>query len=123
MKYVGDLIVVDGKTWHWCKRHKKEGVYDDLFVTHREDDHDDWLDRKNKWKNKKRQATAPTTTSTSGATPLAYKLTLSNNLKAAMITNFQCTADQADKLWSEVVQDSVKQGARVVGGTHFYNMD
>ena len=108
MKYVGDSIVVDGKTWHWCKRHKKEGVYDGLYVTHREDDHDDWLDRKNNWKNKKRSATAPTTTSTSGATPSADKLTLSNNLKAAMITNFQCTADQAEKLWSEVVQDSVK---------------
>ena len=108
MKYDGDSKVVDGKTWYWCKRHKQDGVYDGLYVTHKEEDHDDWLAKKSHWNKKKRSAPAPSTTSTSGSTPSADKLTLSNNLKAAMITNFQCTSDQAEKLWSEVVQDSVK---------------
>ena len=34
------------------------------------------------------------------------KLTLSNNLKAALVTNFNCSEADANSLWSEVVQNS-----------------
>ena len=43
----------------------------------------------------------------SGANPSTDKLTLSNNLNAAMITNFQCTSEQVDKLWFQVAQGPV----------------
>ena len=107
-KFDGDSKVVAGKTWHWCKRHTQEGVYDGLYVTHKQEDHDVWVDCRKNWnKNKKPSAGAPSDSNKSGSTPSADKLTLSNNLKAAMVTNFQCTSEQAEKLWSEVVQDSV----------------
>ena len=34
------------------------------------------------------------------------KLTLSNNLKAAMVANFNCSEAEVNKLWPDVVQDS-----------------
>ena len=109
MKFDGNVSkVVAGKTWHWCKRHIQEGVYDGLYVTHKQEDHDDWVELRKNWnKNKKPSAGAPSDSNKSGSTPSADKLTLSNNLKAAMVTNFQCTSEQAEKLWSEVVQDLV----------------
>ena len=34
------------------------------------------------------------------------KLTLSNNLKASMVVNFNCSESEANKLWSNIVQNS-----------------
>ena len=66
------------------------------------------MDRKKNFnKNKKPPATTPSDTASSGDASTTRKLTLINSIKAAMITNFQCTSEQAEKLWSEAVQDSV----------------
>ena len=105
----GDTKVVDGKTWYWCPRHVLEGVYDGLYVTHPPGDHDAWADRKRNWRKNKSSSGQSSSGNASGANPSSTdRLTLSNNLKAAMVTNFQCTSEQAERLWSEVVQDSVK---------------
>ena len=69
------------------------------------DKHDEGVERKNNGWNKNKPSS---TTAESGNNPTNDRLTLSNNLKAAMITNFQCTSEQAEKLWSKVVQDLVK---------------
>ena len=75
--------------WHWCKKHKQQEVYDGLYITHRPEDHDAWVDRKKNWNTKKK----PSYTASSGDASATSKLTLSNNLKAVMITNFQCTLE------------------------------
>ena len=99
----GDSKEVDGELWWWCPKHKVDGVYDGLYVKHKPEDHDDWLARKKKSKQAKRDG-APSLQNSSQNTN-AKRLTLSNNLKAAMMSNFQCSEQQADKLWSEVVQN------------------
>ena len=109
MKKDGDSKTMDGKTWYWCPRHVQEGLYDGLYVTHRPEDHDAWADRKRNWKKNKSSSGQSSSGNASGDNPSSTdRLTLSNNLKAAMVTNFQCTSEQAERLWSEVVQDSVK---------------
>ena len=108
LHFDGDSKLVDGKMWYWCKKHKQEGLYDGLYVTHRPEDHDAWVDRKKNWnKRKKPSMNTPSGTASSSDASATSKLTLSNNLKAAMITNFQCTSEQAERLWSEVAQDSL----------------
>ena len=32
----------DGKTWWWCPHHKKEGLFDGLYMTHKPSEHDEW---------------------------------------------------------------------------------
>jgi len=49
----GKEKVVNGKTWHWCPHHKMKGVYDGMYVGHPEDENDEWLERKKRWKKKK----------------------------------------------------------------------
>ena len=84
-------------------------MYNGLYVTHRPKDHDDWADCKRNWRNNKSSSGQSLSGTASGNNPSSTdKLTLSNNLETAMVTNFQCTSEQAERLWSEVVQDSVK---------------
>ena len=50
----GDSVFRDGKTWYWCSKHKKEGLFDGLYMPHKECDHDEWAkNRKEYWKSKK----------------------------------------------------------------------
>jgi len=37
----------EGKTWHWCSKHKSDKFkYDGLYVTHKEEEYRNWLKRK-----------------------------------------------------------------------------
>ena len=75
-----------------------------MYVTHQPDKHDEWVVRKTSWGKKKSiSATYKSASTTSTST---QKLALSPDLKAAMIANFQCIHEEADKLWSNVVQNS-----------------
>ena len=79
-----------------------EGVYEIIYVKHLEDKHDKCVERKKGWKRIERPTSdAPLST----ATPNSQKLALSNNLKAAMVTNSNCTEAQANTVLSEVVQN------------------
>ena len=100
----GPTKVVDGKTWYWCPHHKREGLYDGMYVTHPPDKHDEWQERKTSWGKKK--SASNTSTPASAASTSAQKLGLSSDLKATMVANFQCTQEEADKLWSDAVQNS-----------------
>ena len=75
-----------------------------MYVTHTPDKHDEWLERNTSW-GKKKSASA-TSTSASTTSTSTQKLALSSDLKAAMVANFQCTQEEADKLWSDAVQNS-----------------
>ena len=106
IKFDGKEKTVDGVLWYWCSKHVMDEVYDGMYVKHHEDKHDEWLERKKGgWKKGSKDITTSNGSQSSDA-DTAPKLTLSNNLKAAMVTNFNCSEAQANSLWSEVVQNS-----------------
>ena len=39
------------KDWYWCPHHKKEGQYNDLYMTHKPEDHNAWQERKDRYKS------------------------------------------------------------------------
>ena len=88
---------------YWCTHYKMGGVYDGMYPGP-EDEHDKWLERKNKWKKNKGKNTSDNPLP--NPDPNLMKLTLSNNLKASMVTNFNYTEADENKLWLEVVQNS-----------------
>ena len=53
-KNVGPSCERDGATWWWCPHHKKPGLFDGLYMTHKPEDHDAW--RKKKYPNKQSRA-------------------------------------------------------------------
>ena len=92
------------RLWYWSPHHKRDSKYYGMYVAHPPDKHDKWLERKKSW-GKKRSTTA---TSTPASTTLTatQKLGLSSDLKAAMVANFQCTQEEADKLRLDAVQNN-----------------
>ena len=96
--------IVDSKKWYWCPHHKKEGVYDGMYVTHPPEKQDEWIKQKNNWG--KRKSTTTNSTLASERSIPDRKLGLISNLKAAMVASFQCTQEEADKLWLDAVQNS-----------------
>ena len=105
IKFEGKEKTVDSDMWYWCSKHVMDGVYDGMYVKHSEEKHDEWLERKKGWKKGSKDTATSNDAQTTGVdtTP---KLTLSNNLKAALVTNFNCSEADANSLWSEVVQNS-----------------
>ena len=48
-KSFGDKIFKDGRQWFWCNHHKNTaGGYDGLYVTHPEEKHGEWKERKDR---------------------------------------------------------------------------
>ena len=90
-----ESVTRDGKTWHWCTKHKKEGLFDGLYMPHKECDHDEWAKQKNEyWKNKK--------SSNSTNADKSANLTLSDSLKQALMTEANMTEEQAAACWTKV---------------------
>ena len=100
----GASKAVDGETWWWCPHHVQEGVYDGLYVKYPPEKHEEWVEHKKNYKKNRSSNQASTSSATSKSSK--PKLALSNSLKDAMVTNFQCTQEQADCLYSKVVQNS-----------------
>jgi hypothetical protein len=100
-KSLGDSVHCDGKEWHWCSKQHNNGK--GMYVRHKEEDHLGW--NANKKSNKSKPSNNQSTTSSkSNLNDSKPSMTLSDNLKAAMVSQFRCTESDADKLWSEVVQ-------------------
>ena len=94
-------ITKDGQTWHWCPRHKVEGQYDGLYVTHSPADHDKVMaQRKENYQNR-RNKKDKTKTSGQKSGGDKQRLTLSNNLIACLLTHSTLTSAQADALIQE----------------------
>ena len=104
MKKTEDIIQQHGKTWYWCPHHKVEGSYDGLYVTHKPDEHDEWKKnkfqfRRNKFsRDKKMDAEEDKSEDESSE----KKLTISDNLKAALLTHCDLTGAQIN----EIIQDA-----------------
>ena len=110
MKKVGPSITVDGKTWWWCPEHKFPGKYDGLYVNHKPEQHADWKANKDKDSKarKERNSTPSDNNNSNSKDTTDTKLTLSENMKAAMVTNFNCTSEEASQLWSSVVTNGTE---------------
>ena len=90
---IGDKIDKDGKTWWWCPHHKKEGLFDGLYMTHKPSEHDNWAKNKKENWAKKKKADSSSDSKT---------LTLSDGLKQALMTEANLSAEQAEACWARV---------------------
>ena len=89
-KKTQNSVTPNAKTWYWCSKHKKDGDYDGLYVTHEEKDPAKWLDRKTEKQAKRNKENKSNGNSenksknTSGSG--GRKLTLSDAMKSVMTT-------------------------------------
>ena len=97
-KTFGNSTTRDGKTWHWCTKQHNNGK--GMYVTHKESDHVDWKQARDKRRDKQKGSSQTALSSTQVSND---SLTLSDSLKAAMMTKFRCTEAEASALWSEAV--------------------
>ena len=90
----GDSVNKDGKQWWWCPHQHNHGK--GMYVTHPPDKHVSWkekkLNNKDNDKDSKKDANKKT-------------MTLSDNLKAAMVSKFKCSLNDAEELWKSVCKD------------------
>ena len=107
-KTLGNKVEKDGKTWHWCHKQHNDGK--GMYVTHHPDNHTEWQERKEKFRREKKEKSNESKSDSSKQTDSSDSskktLALSDKLKAAMVTKFCCSADDAEKLWSEVAKQS-----------------
>ena len=95
----GEQVDHDGTTWYWCHHHKKEGLFDGMYMPHKECDHDAWVKKKKeRWGNKRKNGND---SSTSGS----KKLALTDSMKQALVTEGNMTCEQATALWSKVTEN------------------
>ena len=110
------MIERDGKTWYWCDKHKynNKGVITlGMYVTHKPDGHDAWMERRNKGRKGGAAASTgnnsagkPTTTPSVSNDSSALKLSLSKSLQAALVTTAGITEDQFKKIWADACSAS-----------------
>ena len=94
----GASVEKEGRTWYWCPKHHGKD-YDGLYVTHKPEDHGN-RNRRGKKDDGKNTDEKNALSSSSGSGKLAMK----DSLKSAMVTKFGCTAEEADRLWSDVAR-------------------
>lgn len=92
-----DKVVRDGKTWWWCPKHKVDGLFDGLYVTHKPEDHDEWSRQQ-----KERRAKKKTAWSTNTSPSDSGNLQLTESMKQALMTDGNMTSDQATALWTKM---------------------
>ena len=96
----GESCTVDGTTWHWCSHHKREGLFDGMYMPHKECDHDAWAKKK-----KERWGKNKSTASNVSAGNSSTKLQLTDSMKQALITEGNMTSEQATALWSKIQEN------------------
>ena len=99
-KSFGTSTEKNGKTWHWCSKHKSKD-YDGLYVcTHKESDHDEF------YANKKKQKEERKNNSSSSNKSGGNKLYMKDSLKTAMVTQLGMSTEDAEKFWSDVASSA-----------------
>lgn len=96
-KTLGNETTKDGKKYYWCPHHKNpnKGYPDGLYVTHTLENCRIAKKRRAKT-DKEKSAATPASSSTSDQT-----LTMSDNLKAVLMTRCCLTAAEAESIWKE----------------------
>ena len=96
-KTLGAKVSRDGKDYWWCTQHMGgKGLY----VTHKPEDHG---------QSRRAQADKDGSGGKSkdkSSNDKKKSLTLSDSLKAAMVTKFKCSEDDAKQLWKQCVSES-----------------
>ena len=101
------MVEKDGKTWYWCPHHVYEDKYNGLYVTHKPEDHEDWVKRKQSYKDrmtKKKTSDVPKDDDADDSS--GKKLTLTDTLKTALMTKCDITGAQADALIKEAESEA-----------------
>ena len=103
MKKGQDQITRDGKKWYWCPHHKIEGKYDGLYVTHKPEEHNEWLKRKNDCIAKKKRTKESQNYGEEDKKPDedGSKLVITDSLKAALMTHMDISSEQVDAIVQE----------------------
>jgi hypothetical protein len=86
-KSFGPSVMKNGTQWYWCPKHMKDKG---LYVTHKPDDHG-----KRRGKSTKDAQSKPSNEN-------KPNLTLSDKMKAAMVSQFKISDSDADTFWSSV---------------------
>jgi hypothetical protein len=123
-----NMVERDGIPWYWCEKHKfnnKGVVTHGMYVTHKPDEHDAAMERRNKGRKWGAVAAAaltgndlsgkPTTTPSVSNDSSASKLSLSKSLQAALVSTAGITEDQFKKSWAEACNASGNKMAPNVG--------
>jgi hypothetical protein len=104
-KSLGASCEKEGKTWYWCHHQHNEGK--GMYVTHKPDDHVSWKDKK---KDKKTDSSSSNSKSNSSAKSsngsTKKSLSLSDNLKATLVTKFKCSKEEAAAVWKQCCKEA-----------------
>ena len=99
----GDKVDKDGKTWWWCPHHKREGLFDGLYMPHKPSEHDEWKKKKDeKRAAQKGKRNGDSSSSSKGS---KSKLQLTDAMRNALVTDGNMTAEQANALWSKLQEN------------------
>ena len=101
IKNIGEMITRDGATWYWCPYHKREGLYDGMYMPHKACDQDEWKRKKEERWGKKRTATNNLT----GDSSSKSKLQLTESMRQVLVTEGNMSAEQATALWSKMAEN------------------
>ena len=103
----GETFERDGKQWWWCPHHKLEGHFDGLYMNHPPSQHNKWKEEKKKKRDeyKKKRDENRSNNKNSKSSVHSNQLQLSEKMRAALVTNFQCTDSEADSVWQEMSQN------------------
>ena len=55
MKKTEPMIQKEGKTWYWCPKHVSPCKYDELYATHKPEDHDEWVKNRNRFNRREKK--------------------------------------------------------------------
>ena len=104
----GDKVDKEGKTCWWCPHHKKEGLFDGLYMPHKPSEHDEWKKKKDERLAARRSAkngssSANSTKSNGGKNK--NKLELTDAMKNALVTDGNMTEEQATALWAKLQEN------------------
>ena len=93
----GEMCQRDRNTWYWCPHHKKEGLFDGLYMPHKPEEHDAWAKKKKEEREKRSRSKDD---SSSESKP---KLQLTDSMRQALVTNGYMTPEQATVLWTRMM--------------------
>ncbi len=107
-KFDGNMKEVNGRKWWWCPKHKREGEYDGLYVTHHPNKHDEnvafWKKEKEARRSAK-QSTESAANKKPTSTPTS-SLTLNTKLKQVLITSACLSESDVDKILNEAQSEN-----------------
>ena len=84
----GASVGNEGKTWHWCPQHYKEGLFIELYMPHKPEDRDEWAQKKNQNAEKRKKNKSGSSGSDGGGSgnKKMSKLQLTDGMKQSLVS-------------------------------------